>query len=559
MEVCIIIAAVLVIFFVKGIIDKDSYAKKLQKKITKSYGEVPDKTYTEEKKKSLKYYFDKKGKTDNYVDDITWNDLGMNQIFMTMNACDCNIGEEYLYSILRTPVTDPAILEERKRIIDYFAANPETRNKFRLLFKQIGMMRNISVYEYLNRLKEVNSDNTGKHVSQALILIGTIVAIFFDPVIGIVSTLIAMGVNMVSYFNRKKEIENYFAIVSYIIRIINEVRELKKIDCPELKEYVDKAVKASDKFNGMRFGAGIVVSSNQGSGDLLQSFLDYIRMAFHIDLIKFNRMISSFRNHSNEFNTMFETIGLLDSMCAVASFRELMGFWCEPKLEICTDKKPYYRAEGLYHPMLDEPVPSSFKANKSCLITGSNASGKSTFIKTVAINSILAQSIYTCMAKSFEASYFKIMSSMALQDSISDGESYYIVEIKSLKRILDARGEVPVLCFIDEVLRGTNTLERIAASSQILKTLGGENSLCFAATHDIELTFILEKLFDNYHFEEQINGKEVIFDYQLHEGRAVSRNAIKLLGMLGYSNEIINMATDMANSYLENGEWKCLN
>ena len=131
-----------------------------------------------------------------------------------------------------------------------------------------------------------------------------------------------------------------------------------------------------------------------------------------------------------------------------------------------------------------------------------------------------------------------------------------MVEIKSLKRILDRiNDDIPMLCFIDEVLRGTNTLERIAASSQILSSLAKQNAMVFAATHDIELTHILEKRYANYHFQEKISNHEVLFDYKLYEGRAVSRNAIKLLGMLGYSPEIIQRAQAAVDKFLQDGEW----
>lgn len=112
------------------------------------------------------------------------------------------------------------------------------------------------------------------------------------------------------------------------------------------------------------------------------------------------------------------------------------------------------------------------------LLTGSNASGKSTFLKTVAVNGILAQTIHTCLADRYASCFYQMYTSMALRDDLQSQESYYIVEIKSLKRILDHVGEeVPMICFVDEVLRGTNTVERIAASSQILKSMGGSRGL----------------------------------------------------------------------------------
>lgn len=86
-----------------------------------------------------------------------------------------------------------------------------------------------------------------------------------------------------------------------------------------------------------------------------------------------------------------------------------------------------------------------------------------------------------------------------------------------------------MLCFVDEVLRGTNTVERISASTEILKSLSAEQVLCFAATHDVELTELLAKEYDNYHFEEEIVEGDVRFNYRLLTGKATTRNAIKLL------------------------------
>lgn len=216
------------------------------------------------------------------------------------------------------------------------------------------------------------------------------------------------------------------------------------------------------------------------------------------------------------------------------------------------------KAENMYHPLLEKPVKNSILTEKGVLLTGSNASGKSTFLKTVAVNAILAQTVHTCMADSYSAGLYRIMSSMALRDNLSGGDSYYIVEIKSLKRILNQIEEkgTTVLCFVDEVLRGTNTVERIAASTQILKSLSRANVLCFAATHDIELTHLLEKYYNNYHFEEEIIDNDVVFHYQLLKGRATTRNAIKLLGVMGYEKEIIREAEKMAEDFLRSGNWE---
>ena len=149
---------------------------------------------------------------------------------------------------------------------------------------------------------------------------------------------------------------------------------------------------------------------------------------------------------------------------------------------------------------------------------------------------------------------------MSLKDDLISGQSYYMVEIRAVKRILDQvrlAGEEHgcVLCFVDEVLRGTNTLERIAASAEILSWLAGANAMCFAATHDIELTHILEENYSNYHFQEYVKENEVLFDYKLYPGRAVSKNAIKLLRMLGYDEGMTEHAEARVKHFEESGNW----
>ena len=117
-------------------------------------------------------------------------------------------------------------------------------------------------------------------------------------------------------------------------------------------------------------------------------------------------------------------------------------------------------------------------------------------------------------------------------------------------------GGPPVLAFVDEVLRGTNTVERIAASSQILSSLTRRDTLLFAATHDIELSYLLEDSYRNLHFQESTKDADLSFDYLLKEGRAESGNAIRLLSAMGYPNEVTDRAAKMTERFLSDGEWR---
>ena len=113
-----------------------------------------------------------------------------------------------------------------------------------------------------------------------------------------------------------------------------------------------------------------------------------------------------------------------------------------------------------------------------------------------------------------------------------------------------------MLCCIDEVLRGTNTVERIAASAEILRCFAQTKTLCFAATHDLELTGLLEDVYDNYHFSEQIVDGDVCFSYKLKTGPSNSCNAIALLDSLGYDRTLVEKARQRADRFMSLGSWQ---
>lgn len=555
-QIVIVIALILVAFMIKGVYDRKNARIKLIQKLKREWGQVPEQEYTAEALKSITSFYRAFSDDSVDVDDITWNDIDMDQIFMLINNTNCAMGEEYLYSLLRKVKFDEKDLIERNRLVEFFQNNDDKRLQLQIVLKGMGKMRNISVYEYINQLDRLELQSNLPHYLMIGGLFASVALIFINPAYGGLLTFGMIANNIISYYKSKAKVDAYFTVCSYIIRLLNSVKELAKLDIPEIEEYKNQLIEAQKKFAQFKKGSRVVAGKNP-NGDMADVVLDYVRMLFHTDLIKFNTMLECFKKNRNDLNEMFVNIGILDSMIAVASFRTMLDYYSIPVLK--EDSKPFISVKELYHPMIEDPITNSISEEKCVLITGSNASGKSTFIKTLAINAILSQTIYTSMSRSYEASFFQIASSMALQDNIFNKESYYIVEIKSLKRIIDRlKDNIPTLCFVDEVLRGTNTLERIAASSQILYCLSQSNALCFAATHDIELTHILENFYSNYHFQEQIIENNIIFDYKLFQGRAISKNAIKLLSMIGYSDNIIDNATQSANQFLEMGTWSIL-
>ena len=547
-------------------------AKKKEKLFIQSlyecYGEKPKKEIKTERFERIPSYYERHIQP-GQIDDITWNDLNMDEIYKRMNYTFSASGEEYLYYTLRNAGNDQVALRHLEEVVCFFEEHADERVKIQYLMHQLGHSGKYSLYEYMDNLDFLGERSNKKHIFMNLLFIPALILMPFQFTIGLMSLLGLIIYNILTYFKEKGEIEPYIVSFSYVMRLFNICEKLKKINVPVCEEEWKLLEKHCVPLRKMKKGSFLVFSMSNSihSGNPIDMLLDYVRMVFHIDLIKFNNMLADLRIHMKDVDVLIAQVGFLETAISISAFRHSLPEFCVPRFndvkESMTDEGFFFIIENAYHPLIEDAVKNSISTEKGVLITGSNASGKSTFLKTVAVNAIMAQTIHTCTASIYHAPCFHIATSMALRDNMEGGESYYIVEIKALKRILDmaARedcpilGDRPVLCFVDEVLRGTNTVERIAASTQILKSLSGQKILCFAATHDIELTELLKEDFSNYHFEEDIIDGDIVFNYKLLPGKATTRNAIRLLSLIGYDTHIINMASEQARRFMETGNW----
>lgn len=553
MKYYILIASIVfVIFIYNSITFRRRELQKLRKTIRENFGSIPDREYTVEELSKISYFY-KSSKSGNFsIDQITWNDLDMDSIFMLVNNTYSSLGEEYLYKKLRIPCYDKEQLKKDEKLYAYFEKHREQAYALQEIFSALGRTRRISMFEFIARLEEVEQQGNGVHYFQSFLFLAAVVLLFVRPIIGIAAFFAVLVMNIGTYYRCKAKIENYFICFAYLSDMLLCSKELLEQSKGEVREYLMPLQEATKRLRKISRGS-FLISSNGSNGSLGEIVMDYVRMIFHVDIMKFNAMLQTMRENKDAIYQIFEILGELESAMAVASFRKMLPYYTVPQFG--NEKK--IETEDAFHPMLQQAVPNSITENRCVLITGSNASGKSTFLKTIAINLILAQTIHTCSARHFGMCFCKTYTSMALRDDLMRQESYFIVEIRSLKRIIDAiNSEMPVFCFVDEVLRGTNTVERIAASSYILQYLSDNNVLCFAATHDIELTTILEKTYSNYHFSEEVRGGDVLFNYCLQKGRATSRNAIRLLGVIGFDKEIVGRAEQMAKRFSDKGTWE---
>ena len=565
MEYFIFAGAMLLIILLimgKGYLDSKHSEKEFIKELHKEYGTENNREYKPgELEAHISMYY-RKHEALHQIDDITWNDLNLDDVYRKINYSHSAAGDEYLYYKLRTPVQRAEELENFENHVRYFMEHEEERVAMQVQFARLGRMGKYSLYEYLDYLDTLGERNSIRYYLAIILVFLAVSMMFYSTPIGLCALLLILCRNMIFYYKEQKEIEPYITSFHYISRLLSAADSIAKVPVEEIAKE-RKALR--DDYHAMenfRRNSFIVLSGNgrvSTSSNFMEVILDYLKMILYLDLIKFNQMLRAVRTYQNEIDNLVTVIGALESAVVVGEYRSsLNGEYCVP--ELLKETRVFLKMEQLYHPLLNDPVKNDIEVKRGVLLTGSNASGKSTFLRAAALNVILAQTIHTSLAASYRASMFQVYSSMSLQDDLESGDSYYMVEVKSIRRILEHVREAEkkhqhVMCFVDEVLRGTNTVERIAASTQILRALAGENAICFAATHDLELTKLLADVYDNYHFEEEIAEDDIFFPYRLQQGPAVSRNAIALLKALGYEEKLVADAEAMAQTFMQTGKW----
>lgn len=492
------------------------------------------------------------------IDDITWNDLELDRIYNDMNITQSNCGAEYLYALLRKPETEEKHLAERHQMSEKLKEDRDLRLNLQKVFFRLGKVYGASAYEMLLHCTTALHIPALFHVCIFVFTLIAITALFINPWVGGGLSVLALFVSLYTYYKAVWRIpDSGRGYLKNFSKMLKAADKIIKINSPELKPYLPELREILKCFRGVRLQSVFLASGTGIVADAYELVLDYICILTHADVLATGSITTRVRKNFPKARRLFEILGFLDAMTAVANYKLLLPYYSIPELK----KEGTKDFEGLiieelYHPGVLEPVPNSISARKGIVLTGSNASGKSTFLKAVALNGILSQTLYLSTSRIYRGYFCQVYTSMALRDSIENRDSYFLAEIKSLKRILEATKKERVLCCIDEVFRGTNTPERIAASTEILGSLGEGNTICLAATHDIELARLLEGTYDNYYFTERVIEGELTFDYKLLKGISYTGNALKLLKAYGYPEYIVERAVKRLAEYQASGEWE---
>ena len=459
-----------------------------------------------------------------FIDDKTWSDLNMDTLFHKINFNFTAIGEMRLYATLRG-----MFKVNQTSLINMFKENKVFRLNVSYILSKIGK----NVYPLFPDQMLPTKRNILLMFCPLLPFIG-FAFIFLIPSKGILICLTFMILNAILSFKLKKSYDQDLKSIFYTANVIKQSQALSKIESTPAISVDFTHFKASRRFSGLL--------ARVESQDMASSIIMFIKLVFMIDYVLFHLIQRSYFKYQEEVMTCYDYISILDNHYSIAMYQHTLTHYCYPKINHNING---LQMKSIIHPLLDEEnaIANTIDISNHILLTGSNASGKSTFMKAVALTLILAQSIQTATAHSFIYQPGYVMTSMANADDVLSGDSYFMSELKSIRRLFNTHQCNKIYCFIDEIFKGTNTTERIAASESVLSYLDNQKAYqVIAATHDVELSTLLENTYNNYHFNESIQENSIFFDYKIKPGKANTRNAIELLRITQFPIDIYQRA-----------------
>ena len=517
-------------------VDSGRGKKKQLQMLQRQFGAVPHSDY---KRTGISRYWERwqqEHPDPGLVDERSWDDLGMEDLFDRINGCRSLIGEEYLYALLHRRLN--AEQQQRQEELMEGMQDESFRLRLQLVLLRLGKRTGIDPSRLLFEPEDFALEGERFLPFFAVLPLVSIPFFFFLPSFGSLLLIGALCHNIWRYLRIQKKLEGRLETISYQLAVFAAARRLEKL----LEQRFPARAKELGRLAALthRIGKTVVLlaPSPQSNEYMLVQLIGMLTL---FPILRYRSAVRVFCAAREQTQALFEQIGELDAAQAILSYRCSLPVWAHP--EFGTELEIH--AKGLLHPLLTESdcVPNDAAIERGWLLTGSNASGKSTFIKAVALNAILAQNLNTCTAVSFTLCRAAVITSMAARDDLAAGESYFVAEIKSMRRVVAlVGGPLPFYCFIDEVLKGTNTAERIAASCAVLRYLCRPGCRCVAAPHELELTELLAGLYENRHFSEEVSDRGVTFDYKLKMGPCRTTNAIRLLGYYDCPPELVAQA-----------------
>jgi hypothetical protein len=492
--------------------------------------------------------------SDRALDDRAWEDLNMNDVFTVLDRTESAVGQQRLYARLRAAphVEDLAAFEA---LVTQLGTNAPTRERAQLA---LGRLRAATCAD-LWRLAQPGTLTSARwHVLFPVVsvcLVGLIVLVpFWHP------ALILLAAGIVGSLLVRASVARQLGIATSAFRHVSPLVAAAEV-MSSLADDATAPIIGTLRLDAARLSRLRRIANWAGRdptgaivGDLQALFFEYLNKVFWLDASALFFGASELTERAPELLRVIAGVGEVDAAISVASYRAGTPGWTRPVFTPAGSAA----LDDIRHPLLADAVPNSITLTppQGVIITGSNMSGKSTFLRTVGVTAVLAQTINTCLASRYEAPFFTVRTCIGRADDPRTGKSYYLVEVEVvLALVRAAREPVPLLLLFDELFRGTNAVERIAAGEAVLRSIPAPGAdsrpsshVVLVATHDQELVDLLDTVYAPYHFTEAIDADGLAFDYRLKAGVAKTRNAIALLAQRGAPPDLVAHALARAQS-----------
>jgi DNA mismatch repair ATPase MutS len=513
-------------------------------KLLESFGIVKDEFFDFAQ---IESYFRKRDNSNAFqiLTDKTCNDLDFQELFMFVDRTNSKVGQQYLYNRLRTVPFGSESNAEQEKLISEFTGNPE----FRVSIQQQLSKLNETETFYIASLfqDELLKPPKWYFIVRLLSFTNVLLLImsFFNS--GILLVLLGVfSINMVIHYWNKKNLYHYFSSIPQLLKLNGVARELfKNSALKEVSPDILTSLNIIDKVRNQMVFFNLEVKLQADTQVIFWSILELFKVLFLIEPLMLFGALRQLDTKRKEIEDVFTFVGRVDTIISIASLRKGVNSYCFPNI---TGEQKIIIANEVYHPLIDECVKNSIHVNKkSILLTGSNMSGKTSFIRTIGINVITGLTLNTCFAEQFSMPRLRVYSAIRISDDLMNDKSYYFEEVLTIKEMIDqGQNGNSNLFLLDEIFKGTNTVERISAGKAVLSALTKADNIVFVSTHDVELADLLIHEYDLFHFSEKVDHKTVDFDYKLKEGKLKNRNAIRILQINDYPDSIIKEAIELS-------------
>lgn len=475
--------------------------------------------------------------------------FGKASLYQYINRCSSEQGRLWLAQNLLETVTEE-VATSRQEAIKELALQLEWRQHFQalLLKTPVSIATQQKVEHWLAETKMPFSHPAWRHVILVYSIITTasaaaaIAGLLPLPLFSFLFVIYLIFATALSSKTTKAytQLNGIVKEISTLQQALHWMEE-RTVDAPLLNDLQQSLRKDSGTAHGqIKKLVGLLNRFDMRLNVYVFLFLNSFLLWDVRQMISLNHWRRQNRHHIGKW---FEGIAEMEVLNSLATLHLNQPDWTWPQF---SGNHFTFRGMAVGHPLIEKSqrVTNDFGLEgiaKVALITGSNMAGKSTFLRSLGINTILSQIGAPVCAQQLILSPVQLMSSMRIADNLAENTSTFYAELKKLKTIIEAmRQDMPLFIVLDEVLRGTNSLDRHIGLKALIRQIIKERAVAVIATHDVEVA-TLEKIYPdalhNYHFDVQVKGDELYFDYRLKHGVCTSLNASLLMKKIGIELE----------------------